>query len=87
MCEDTRHSLKLLNHLNIKKKLFSYHKFNEKKELDNIIKYINDGKILSLISDAGTPTLSDPGRQLIQACIKKDIKVVPIPEFHQLLQL
>ena len=50
-----------------------------KKELDNIIKYINDGKILSLISDAGTPTLSDPGRQLIQACIKKDIKVVPIP--------
>ena len=51
----------------------------KKKELDNIIKYINDGKILSLISDAGTPTLSDPGRQLIQACIKKDIKVVPIP--------
>ena len=79
LCVDTRHSLKLLNHLNIKKKLFSYHKFNEKKELDNIIKYINDGKILSLISDAGTPTLSDPGRQLIQACIKKDIKVVPIP--------
>ena len=60
LCEDTRHSLKLLNHLNIKKKLFSYHKFNEKKELVNIIKYINDGKILSLISDAGTPTLSDP---------------------------
>ena len=79
LCEDTRHSLKLLNHLKIKKKLVSYHKFNEKKELDKIIKYINEGKILSLISDAGTPSLSDPGRLLIQACVKRNIKVVPIP--------
>ena len=59
LCEDTRHSLKLLNHLKIKKKLISYHKFNEKKELGKIIKYLNEGKILSLISDAGTPSLSD----------------------------
>mgnify|MGYP001465529631 CR=1 FL=1 len=79
LCEDTRHSLKLLNHLKIKKKLISYHKFNEKKELDKIIRYINEGKILSLISDAGTPSLSDPGRLLIQACVKRNIKVVPIP--------
>jgi len=79
LCEDTRHSIKLLNHLNIKKKLIPYHKFNEKKELDKVIKYLNDGKILSLISDAGTPTLSDPGRQLIQACIEKDINITPIP--------
>ena len=57
LCEDTRHSLKLLNHLKIKKKLISYHKFNEKKELEKIIKYLNEGKILSLISDAGTPSL------------------------------
>ena len=71
LCEDTRHSLKLLNHLKIKKKLISYHKFNEKQELKKIIEYINDGKILSLISDAGTPALSDPGRLLIQTCIKK----------------
>ena len=78
-CEDTRHSLKLLNHFKIKKTLFSYHKFNEKKELENIIKYINDGKILSLISDAGTPLISDPGRQLIQTCIEKKINIVPIP--------
>ena len=79
LCEDTRHSLKLLNHLKIKKKLVSYHKFNEKKELDKIIKYINEGKILSLISDAGTPALSDPGRLLIQACIKNNINISPIP--------
>jgi len=79
LCEDTRYSLKLLNHLKIKKKLISYHKFNEKKELEKIIKYLNEGKILSLISDAGTPTLSDPGRLLIQTCIKKNIQVIPIP--------
>ena len=79
LCEDTRHSIKLLNHLKIKKKLISYHKFNEKKELEKIIKYINEGKILSLISDAGTPALSDPGRRLIQECVKNNINVLPIP--------
>ena len=79
LCEDTRHSFKLLSHLKIKKKLLPYHKFNEKKELANINKYINEGKILSLISDAGTPTLSDPGRLLIQFCIKEKINIVPIP--------
>jgi 16S rRNA (cytidine1402-2'-O)-methyltransferase len=79
LCEDTRHSLKLLNYLKIKKKLVSYHKFNEQKELDKIIRYLNEGKILSLISDAGTPSLSDPGRLLIQTCLKNNIKVVPIP--------
>ena len=79
LCEDTRRSIKLLNHLNIKKKLVSYHKFNEKKELDKIIEYINEGKILSLISDAGTPLISDPGRLLIQTCIDKNIQVIPIP--------
>ena len=79
ICEDTRHSIKLLNHFKIKKKLISYHKFNEKKQLANIIEYIKQGKILSLISDAGTPLLSDPGRLLINECITKKIKVIPIP--------
>ncbi len=79
LCEDTRHSLKLLNHLNIKKKLLSYHKFNEKKELPKIIRYLNEGKILSMISDAGTPSISDPGRILIQKCVEHKINVVPIP--------
>jgi 16S rRNA (cytidine1402-2'-O)-methyltransferase len=79
LCEDTRRSLKLLNHYKIKKKLVSYHKFNEQKELQKAIEYLNEGKILSLISDAGTPTLSDPGLLLIKACIEKKIKIFPIP--------
>ena len=79
LCEDTRHSIKLLNHFKIKKKLISYHKFNEKKQALNIIKYINEGKILSLISDAGTPLLSDPGRILVNLCVEHKIKIVPIP--------
>ena len=79
LCEDTRHSIKLLGHLKIKKSLIPYHKFNEKKELNKIIKYLNEGKILSLISDAGTPLLSDPGKLLIQSCIKNSINIIPIP--------
>ena len=79
LCEDTRHSIKLLNHFKIKKKLVAYHKFNEKKQISSIIKYINDGKILSLVSDAGTPLLSDPGRILINECINNKINIVPIP--------
>ena len=79
LCEDTRRSSKLLNHLNIKKKLISYYKFNEKKQLNNIVEHINKGKILSLISDAGTPLLSDPGRLLLNECLKREIKIVPIP--------
>jgi 16S rRNA (cytidine1402-2'-O)-methyltransferase len=79
LCEDTRRSLKLLNHYKIKKKLISYHKFNEQKELQKIIQHLNEGKILSLISDAGTPTLSDPGLLLIKTCIEKKIQIYPIP--------
>ena len=79
LCEDTRRSIKLLNHLKIKKKLVSYHKFNEKKQTGSVIKYINQGKILSLISDAGTPLLSDPGRILLNSCINQKINVIPIP--------
>ena len=79
LCEDTRRSIKLLNHYNIKKKLISYHKFNEQKELQKIIEYLNEGKILSLISDAGTPIFSDPGSILVNECVKKKIKIFPIP--------
>ena len=79
LCEDTRRSSKLLNYLKIKKQLISYHKFNEKKQLNNIIEHINKGKILSLISDAGTPLLSDPGRLLLNECLIREIKIVPIP--------
>ena len=79
LCEDTRRSIKLLSHYKIKRKLISYHKFNEKKQLVSIIKYFNEGKILSLISDAGTPLLSDPGRLLVNQCIENSIGVIPIP--------
>jgi len=79
LCEDTRRSIKLLSHYKIKKKLISYHKFNEKKKLAEIIKYFNEGKILSLISDAGTPLLSDPGRMLVNECIEHSITVTPVP--------
>ena len=82
LCEDTRHSLKLLNHYKIKNKLIPYHKFNEKKSINKIIEYLNEGKILSLISDAGTPVLSDPGNFIINECIKmvRD-KVGPVAAF------
>ena len=79
LCEDTRHSLKLLNYYKIKKRLISYHKFNEKKQANTLIEYINEGKNLSLISDAGTPLLSDPGRHLVNACLKNNINIIPIP--------
>ena len=79
LCEDTRRSIKLLNHLNIKKKLISFHKFNERKKISFIIEYIKQGKILSLICDAGTPLISDPGRSLINECIKEKIEIIPIP--------
>jgi len=79
LCEDTRHSLKLLSYYKIKKKLISYHKFNEKKQIANIIEYFKEGKILSLVSDAGTPLLSDPGRILVNECVKRKIQIVPIP--------
>ena len=79
LCEDTRRSIKLLSHYKIKKKLISYHKFNEKKQLINIIKHINEGKILSLVSDAGTPLLSDPGRLLVNKCIEDGIQIIPVP--------
>ena len=73
--------MKLLNNLNIKNKLISYHKFNEKKSINRIIQYLNEGKILSLISDAGTPVLSDPGKVIINECVKHrhDIFTVPGP--------
>ena len=79
LCEDTRRSIKLLNHLNIKKKLISFHKFNERKKISFIIEYIKQGKILSLICDAGTPLISDPGRSLINECIREKIEIIPIP--------
>ena len=79
LCEDTRRSAKLLHHFKIKNKLFPYHKFNEKKSLTKIIESIKDNKIISLISDAGTPTISDPGKMLINKCIEENLTINTIP--------
>ena len=79
LCEDTRRSGKLLLHFQIKSKLQSYHKFNEKKVSGNIINEIKKNKIISLISDAGTPSISDPGLILIGKCIEEKLNVIPIP--------
>jgi len=78
-CEDTRVSKKLLNKYNIKSKLISNHKFNEKKNVEKIIQILKTKKIVSIISDAGTPTISDPGKIIINACIKNNIDIYPIP--------
>ena len=79
LCEDTRVSKKLLDKYKIKSKLISNHKFNEMKNVNKIIEILKDGKIVSIISDAGTPTISDPGKIIINECIKKNINIYPIP--------
>ena len=79
LCEDTRVSKNLLDKYQIKSKLISNHKFNEKKNLVKIIEYLKSGNIISLISDAGTPSISDPGLLLVNECINNEIKIFPIP--------
>ena len=79
LCEDTRVSKKLLTKYKIKSKLISNHKFNEKKNLQKIIDILKSNKVVSLISDAGTPTISDPGNILVKECINNKINLIPIP--------
>ena len=79
LCEDTRVSKNLLNKYQIQSKLISNHKFNEKKNVTKIIDLLKLGKTISLISDAGMPTISDPGSILVNECVKNDIKIIPIP--------
>ena len=79
LCEDTRRSGKLLSYFKIESTLLSYHKFNEKKVSNKIIDSIRKNKVVSLISDAGTPTISDPGMILVNKCVEENLKVYPIP--------
>tara|TARA_B100000902_G_scaffold256705_1_gene243022 strand:- start:780 stop:1640 length:861 start_codon:yes stop_codon:yes gene_type:complete len=79
LCEDTRVSRKLLDKFAIKVDLISNHKFNEKKNLTKIINILKDNKRVSLISDAGTPGISDPGMILVNECVKQNINVIPLP--------
>jgi len=79
LAEDTRVFSKLMNHLGIKKKLASHHKFNEHKTLESIISKLENRLQVALISDAGTPSISDPGFLLVRACIEHDIEVECLP--------
>jgi 16S rRNA (cytidine1402-2'-O)-methyltransferase len=78
-CEDTRETLKLLNHLNIKKKMLSYFEHNKREKGEYIISLINEGNNVALVSDAGTPAISDPGEELVVLAIENGIDIVPIP--------
>lgn len=79
LCEDTRHSLILLKHYEIQKPLKSYHKFNEASQVDSILEDLQNGKIICLISDAGTPGISDPGEILVKKCVESQIPFSAIP--------
>ncbi|KAL5073926.1 hypothetical protein RYX36_012910 [Vicia faba] len=79
LSEDTRHSGKLLHHYNIKTPLMSYHKFNESQREQLVLRRLKQGEIVALISDAGTPGISDPGMELAKLCVSENVPVVPIP--------
>lgn len=79
LAEDTRQTSKLLNHYQISKPLWSYHAHNEHKQLENLLKELTSGKTLALVSDAGTPAISDPGFLLVRACLQANILVECLP--------
>ena len=79
LCEDTRVSKKLLDKFDIRTRLISNHKFNEVKNLPKIIKLLKENKIISIVSDAGTPSISDPGVVLINECLRQNIDIIPLP--------
>lgn len=78
-CEDTRHSLRLLNHFDIAKPLTSYHEHNKQEKGEYLIEKLLGGENIALVTDAGTPAISDPGEDLVRKCIDNDIKIVPVP--------
>ena len=79
LAEDTRQARKLLNHYNIKTPLQSHHMFNEHKSIESVCSKIISGNNIALISDAGTPGISDPGFLLVRTCVEKDIRVETLP--------
>ena len=78
-CEDTRHTAKLLNHYGIHKPTLSYHQHNEASRADELLKRLEQGAQIVLVSDAGTPVISDPGHRLVSLCLQRQIPVIPIP--------
>ena len=79
LAEDTRKTLKLLNHFEISKKMISYYRHNEGVKMDYVLKLLLDGKNLAVVSDAGTPGISDPGEDLVKSAISQGINVIPVP--------
>ena len=79
LCEDTRRTAKLMNHLNIKKKLKSFHKFNEHSKIKNIIDDLKKGLTIGVVSDAGSPGISDPGYLIVKNCLESNIEVESLP--------
>ena len=79
VAEDTRQTLKLLNHLEITKPLISYHRHNEDIKVDGLIEKLKNGQSIALVSDAGTPVISDPGEIIVKEAIKNNIEIIPIP--------
>ena len=79
VAEDTRQTLKLLNHLEISKPLISYHRHNEDIKVDKLIEKLNEGNNIALVSDAGTPVISDPGEIIVKEALKSNIDIIPIP--------
>lgn len=77
--EDTRHTLKLLNHLGISKPLISYHRHNEDVRVDLLMDKLKEGQDIALVSDAGTPGICDPGEEIVRKCIEEEIEIIPIP--------
>lgn len=79
ICEDTKRTQKLLNHFQIKKKTYSFHQSSSKEKAKNLLKKLNQGQSLILVSSSGTPTISDPGSFLIKKCHQNNIQTVPLP--------
>ena len=78
-CEDTRHTRKLLNHYDITTKTISYHEHNEQQRAAQLIELLKQGSNIAVVSDAGTPSISDPGFRLVRAAIENDVTIVPVP--------
>ena len=79
VAEDTRHTLQLLNHLEIQKPLTSYHRHNENEKTNELIRQVLEGKNIAIVTDAGTPGISDPGEEIVKLAIQNEISVIPIP--------
>ncbi len=79
LCEDTRHSITLLNHYNIVKPILSFHQLNERSREEDVISRLKEGQQIALLSDAGTPLISDPGHSLVRACIEQGVPFTALP--------